>query len=75
MNFVAFEGRTSGPDVVILGHYHAQQIMSVGINPSNQHIILFDEPEPCSIKGLRSNLWLPWAMRVDSHLVWSSEFQ
>lgn len=37
--------RTMGPDVVVLEHDHARQVVPVRVDPADEHAVFLDEPE------------------------------
>ena len=57
--------------MVILEHNHARQVVSMGVDASDQHTIFLDEPEPCG--GSETQ---PVVIGIlDTRLASSSEFQ
>jgi hypothetical protein len=42
---------TLGPDVVVLEHDHAAEIIPMGIDSTDEHSVLLHDPEACLVRG------------------------
>ena len=49
------KSHTCRPDVVVLEHDHAGQIMAVGVGTTDEHTVLLDEAEACCRRNRMSN--------------------